>query len=346
MARIVQWATGSMGRTSIRRILDDPRHQLVGGFVYGARKNGNDLGAIARRDPIGVAATNDRQQILDLDADLVLHMPRITLPYDALVDDVAALLRSGKNIISVAGFHFPQAHGEDYVRRLHDAAIKGGATLAGVGVNPGLIVERLALAATAMSHELERLAVFETVDASAMTSPDFVFGLMGFNSDPAAADIRSGPLADLYGQLFSEVLHFAAAELGTSVREIRPDHRLTLAPKPLTIASGQIEEGRVAATEWRWTALTQAGPEILMSILWTADPSLHGPDKLGHWKIEITGRPAITMTLDITEADPAMPPSRALTDAVVAVAVRAIPDVIAAPPGFFAYRPPAAWSAA
>jgi hypothetical protein len=49
------------------------------------------------------------------------------------------------------------------------------------------------------------------------------------------------------------------------------------------------------------------------------------------------------MTLDITESDAAKPASRALTDAVIAVAMRAIPDVIAAPPGLFAYHPPAAW---
>ena len=60
------------------------------------------------------------------------------------------------------------------------AARGGGATLAGVGVNPGSVVERIALAATAMSHDLTRLSVFETVDASAMESPEFVFGLMGF----------------------------------------------------------------------------------------------------------------------------------------------------------------------
>lgn len=345
MARVVQWATGSMGRTALRRVLDDPQHELVGAYVYSPKKAGKDAAELARRPAIGIPATNSRDAICALAADVVLHTPRITLPYDALVDDVEALLRSGKNVVSTAGFHYPQAHGEPYAGRLRQAALDGGVTLAGVGVNPGLIVERIALAATAMSHELERVAIFEMVDASAMTAPEFVFGLMGLNTDPAETDIRQGPLADLYGGLFSEVLYFAAAELGTSVREIVPDHRLTLATQDLTIAAGVIGKGRVAATEWRWTAHTVAGPSILMSILWTADPGLHGTETLGHWTVEITGRPNIRMTMDISESDPAMPPSRALTDAVIAVAMRAIPGVIAAPPGLFAYHPPASWSA-
>lgn len=343
MPRVLQWATGSMGRTALRRILDDPAHSLAGVYVYGPAKAGRDAGQLAKRPETGILATNSRDEACAVDADVVLHTPRITLPYDALVDDVVALLESGKNVVSTAGFHWPAAHGEAYARRLHDAAMRGGVTLAGVGVNPGMVVERVTLAATAMCHELDCVSVFETVDASAMASPEFVFGLMGLNTDPTERDIREGPLATLYGRLFAEVLHFAAAELGSHVVEIVPDHRLTLAPADLPIKAGLIEAGNVAATEWRWTAKTAAGPALLLSILWTADPSLHGDDRSGHWTMLIEGRPTIRMTMDISESDPAMPPSRALTDAVIAVAMRAIPDVIAAPPGLFAYHPPAAW---
>jgi hypothetical protein len=343
MARVVQWATGSMGRTALRRIVDSDRHELAGVFVYGARKAGQDAGTIAKRPETGIIATDDRAAILALDADVVIHCPRITLPYEALVDDVVALLESGKNVISIAGFHWPDAHGDAYASRLRQAAERGGVTLAGAGVNPGTVVERIALAASAMSHDLTRMSVFETVDASNMASPEFVFGLMGLNSDPAERDIRQGPLATLYGTLFSEVLHFFAAELDSEIAEIVPDHRLTLAPHEIMTKAGPIAPGHVAATEWRWTARTQAGPELLLSILWTADPSLHGDDRLGHWTIRLDGRPTIRMSLDIGEADPDAPPSRALTDATVAVAINAIPAVVAAPPGLFAFHPPSAW---
>ena len=343
MARIIQWATGSMGRTALRRVLDAPQHDLVGVYVYSDGKAGQDAGSLARRPDTGIVSTNDVDEICALDADVVLHTPRITLPYSALVDDVVRLLESGKNVVSTAGFHWPAAHGEDYARRLHEAGVKGNATLAGAGVNPGMIVERIALAATGMCHELKSLSIFETVDASQMESADFVFGLMGFNTDPEKRDIRSGPLADLYGTLFSEVLHFAANELGTEVAEILPEHALTMAPEEMTVKAGSIAKGNVAATEWRWRARTKAGPEIILSILWTADPKMHGDRHSGHWLIEIAGRPSIRMTLDINESDPTKPPSRALTDAVIAVAMRTIPDVIAAPPGLFAYHAPGVW---
>ena len=109
MIRAIQWATGSMGRTSLRRIIDHPDLELAGVYVYGARKDGVDGGQLARRPDTGIRATNDVAAILATDADVVLHMARITLPYDALVDDVVRLLESGKNVISTAGFHWPAA---------------------------------------------------------------------------------------------------------------------------------------------------------------------------------------------------------------------------------------------
>ena len=338
--RVVQWASGSMGRTAMRMVIDHANMDLVGTLVYSARKHGIDVGEIARRPVSGVLATNNIDDILRTDADVVLHMPRITLPYEALVPDVIRLLESGKNVISTAGFHWPDAHGELYAGPLRAAAIRGNATLAGVGVNPGMVAERLVMAASAMSVETDRIEIFETVDASAMASPEFVFGLMGLGSDPAEKDIRQGPLSELYGALFSEVLYFCANHLGSKIAAIEPDHQLTIAPRDIVVAAGTIAKDTVAATEWRWTAYLENGTELLLSIIWTADRSLHDGDRQGHWVMNIKGRPDIKMTLDISEADPAKPPSRALTDAVCAVAINAIPEVIAAPAGLFAFQPP------
>lgn len=345
MIRVIQWATGSMGRTALRRIIDAPDLELAGVHVYSAKKAGMDAGAIARRPDTGIIATNDLAATLAIDADVVLHTPRITLPYEAMAEDVIRLLESGKNVVSTAGFHWPQAHGDDYAQRLHAAALKGGVTLAGVGVQPGLVIERLTLAATALCAQIDRIEMRETVDASAMASPEFVFGLMGLGSNPAQSDIRSGPLAKLYSTLFSEVLHFVADAMGSRIEKIEPDHGLILAPRDITIAAGIIPSGHVAATRWCWTAHLQNGVAFTMVILWTAAPDLHGDGTTGHWVIDITGRPNVRMTLDIHEGDPAAPPTRALTDATMAVAIRAIPDVVAAPPGLFAYRPQGVWRA-
>jgi len=340
--RVVQWATGAMGRTALRRVIDHPDLELVGCYVYSADKAGQDAGTIAGRPETGIVATNDIDAILALDADIVLHMPRITLPYDALARDVGRLLASGKNLISIAGFHAPWAHDAGYADPLRAACVEGASTLAGMGVNPGAIVERFALAATGLCATVDRVVVHETVDASAMQAPGFVFGLMGFGSDPVADDITTGPLAALYTQLFSEVLHLAAQGLGDRIAKVEPAHKLIAAPRDIAIAAGNIAKGSVAATRWRWVATLAGGATIELAILWTSDPSLHPDLGSAHWTIDVVGRPNIRMTLAIDEGDPDMPRARALTDATVAVAIAAIPHVVRAPAGFFAYpHPPA-----
>lgn len=343
MVKIIQWATGAMGRTALRRIIDDPALELVGVYVYSDRKNGVDAGQLAKRPDTGVLATNNIEDILALDADLVIHTPRITLPYPQMNADVIRLLESGKNVISTAGFHYPMAHDETYWAPLEAACEKGNATLAGLGVNPGGFIERIVLAATGFSSELDSISVRETVDASEMTVKEFVFGLMGFGADPAVNDITKGPLAEMYTALFSEILHFSGKALNVELLDITPDHALTLAPHDMEIGAGIIKQGTVAATEWRWTARYSQGVSFTLSILWTSDPKLHGKDTNGHWVVDIKGRPNMTMTFAIDEGDTTKPQSRALTDATIAGAMRGIHDVVAAPSGFFAFSPSGAW---
>ncbi|WP_156363679.1 NAD(P)H-dependent amine dehydrogenase family protein [Sphingomonas sp. Leaf357] len=338
--RVIQWATGAMGRTALRRIIDHPDLELVGVYVYSPKKAGRDAGEIAKRPATGVICTGDIDRILALDADVVIHTPRITLPYDAMNADVARLLASGKNVISTAGFHYPEAHGADYVAPLLLACAEGGTTLTGLGVNPGFVVERLTLAATGLCHEIERITISETVDASAMASADFVFGLMGFGADPARNDITQGPLAALYTSLFSEVLYLAAHGLNDAVAKITPAHEVTTAPRDIVLPAGTIPAGTVAATRWRWIATLASGIDLTLSILWTADPALHPEQGLGHWNVHIEGRPNVRLTLAIDEGDPTAPPARALTDATIAVAIAGIPAVLAATPGFFAFPAP------
>jgi len=114
--RVIVWATGAIGKTCLRAVLQRPDLELVGLFVYSERKEGVDAGTIARLAETGVLATRSREEILAIDADLVIHTARLQVPYETHDDDIIALLRSGKNVITTAGNHYPQAHGAERAR--------------------------------------------------------------------------------------------------------------------------------------------------------------------------------------------------------------------------------------
>jgi len=327
-----------MGRTALRRIIDHPDLELVGVYVYDQNKVGRDAGELARRPDTGVRATNRIEDVIALRPDVVIHTPRLSEPYEFQNLQVIRLLEAGINVISTAGFHYPSGHSAAYAGPLRMACERGGSTLAGLGLNPGFIAERLGVMLTGMCAELLSIACYEVADASSMPSPEFVFGIMGFGSDPADCDITRGRLAKLYEQLFGEVFHAVAAALGTRVARLLPEHRVTLAPADIAIRSGVIRLGTVAATEWRWRGEFADGRFMIHSVVWTADPNWHGVARrsAAQWRIEIDGRPNVRASIAIEDPDPAAPHMRAATDATIAIALRAIPEVCAAPAGFHA----------
>ena len=335
MYRVIQWATGSVGRTTLRRIIDHPDLELVGLYCHGAGKVGKDAGEIARRSATGVLATHRIEDILAIDADVVIHTPLLSVPYAQQNAFVEQLLASGKNVISVNGFYLPQAHGPAYAAPLLDAARRGGSTLAGIGLNPGFIAERVATTMSGLMAELRAIECHETADSSWIPTPQFVFDVMGFGADPAERDITRGPLAGLYADLYAETFAYVAESLGTGVRQVTPDHRLTLAPADLQIAAGIVRKGTVAATEWRWNVEFEDGRLMTHSLLWTADPKLHDASRGAHWRVRLRGRPTVTIDFALEDENPTAPPLRASMDALAALVIRAIPAVCAAPAGFY-----------
>src|SRR4029079_2112173 len=93
--RVIQWATGGVGRAAIEGVLTHPELELVGCWVHSASKAGRDVGELAGGAPIGIAATNDVEQILGVEADCVIYAPMLADP-----KVVARILRSGKNVVT------------------------------------------------------------------------------------------------------------------------------------------------------------------------------------------------------------------------------------------------------
>ncbi|ANY25198.1 hypothetical protein [Gordonia terrae] len=335
--RVIQWGTGSVGRTALRRIIDGPAYELAGVYVTSEAKHGVDAGDLVKRPRTGIYATRDLGEILATDADIVLHTALLSVPYEAQNEAVAEVLASGKNLISTNGFYRPRVHAENYWRPLENAALTGGVTLAGAGLNPGFVAERLALLGTGLLADLAEVRCYETFDASRSPSRRLLEAVMGFGTDPDETSLTTSPLADVYNAYYAETLQFVAEALNTTVESITPQHEVTLAPHDIELPAMTIRRGHVAATTWRWRGEFASGASMLHEILWTSSVDLHPQlaDGGGHWRVEIDGRPNVRMSLDLSDSDPAIPSSRPAMDATASVLLGLIPGVVDAEPGFF-----------
>ena len=333
--RVIQWATGAMGKTCLRAVLDHPEMSLVGLYVYGEDKVGRDAGDIARRPSTGVIATRDMDEILALDADVVIHCARLAPPYGSHDAEILRLLASGKNVISINGYSRPQHWGGARLAALEAACAAGGSSLMAAGLNPGFAAEQLAVAATGVCSSLDAVTVIESVDCRAVRHPDYVFAVLGFGADPTGLDPNDpswGPAASLNG-MYAEVLSAMAEHLGLNLERVVTDHRLFAATQDLRVAAGPIAAGTVSHVNWRWRGMADGAPRLNLSIHWYMAPDhLDEPDP-PLWRIQIRGQPGVRLSLDLDKREGDTTATSAEQLAVAGTVINAIPYIRDAPPG-------------
>src|ERR1700731_124300 len=200
--RVIQWATGGVGKAAIQCVLNHPRLELAGCWVHSADKNGVDVGQIVGTQDLGVTATTRIDDVVALDADCVMYSPLV--PSD---DEVIAILRSGKNVVTPVGWVYPDLSNPRH-KAVADAALEGGVTLHGSGIHPGGITERFPLILSSLSSAVTHVRAEEFSDIRTYNAPDVVRHIMGFGGTPEEA--MQGPMASLLEAGFKQSVRMVA----------------------------------------------------------------------------------------------------------------------------------------
>ena len=331
MNRVIQWATGTVGRQAIRLVADHPELELVGTYVTSAAKAGRDAGEIAGIVPLGVLATDDVEEIRALDADCVIHTPlpsaRAGTDADLVTRMICRLLESGKNVVTVVGFVHPKAYGPEVVARLEAACAAGGTSVHGTGLHPGAIAELLPLVLSPLNTHIERIVVSEAEEWGSYPSPQIVFEMMGMGKHADEFDAQVGPTRAGMDGLFGESIHLIADGLAAELERIDSTLDIELASDAFEIAAGPVARGTVVAQRFRWEGVIGGEARIIQECVYRASPHVvpeWGPAHGVHLRIE--GRPGVDVRIG----------HEVLARGVVATAahaVHSVPAVVAAPPG-------------
>jgi 4-hydroxy-tetrahydrodipicolinate reductase len=253
--RVVQWATGNTGQRALREVIRDPALALVGVLVYSDDKHGIDAGALCSEPPTGVVATMDRNEVLEVDADCCVYMPRATgrgptragLTEDELVDDVVALLERGTNVVTTTSDLF--AHGvrmtDENRRRVLDACERGNASVWASGSDPGFITETLPMALLQVVRNLELIEIEEFGDLSRRPSAHMVLEQMRFGKPLEEFDPERRK-NHLFGE-YQPPLTVLADIAGFEIDEWTAEGGVAAAREDLQIVAGTIQKGTAAA---------------------------------------------------------------------------------------------------
>jgi hypothetical protein len=336
MYRVIQWATGGVGRAAIEGILDHPELELVGCFVHGAAKDGRDAGEIAGRAPVGVRATRDVEALLALPADCVLYSPLVADPRQ-----VARILASGKNVVTPLGWFYPLR--SQSAAALEAACREGGTTLHGTGIHPGGVTERFPLVVSALSRAVTHVRAEEFSDIRSYGAPHVVGEVMLFGKTPEAA--RQSAMPRLLGAGFVQSIDLVAAGLGFDLDpEPRTLHEMAVATAPIDSPIGPIAPGRVAAQRFTWQGLVRGEPVVTVRVNWLMgqahlEPAWSFGPEGERFEVEITGDPPARVTFHGWHPE-SVAAGLARNPGIVATAmhcVNAIPSVCAAAPGIRSY---------
>ena len=214
-------------------------------------KVGKDVGELCGLPPLGVTATDDIEAILALNPDVVLYMPM--LPG---IDDMVRLLEAGINVISTAGFITGHSFRDDDMKRLLHAAARGGVSLYGSGLNPGL-ASVVALTSAAACREIERISIHEAVDCTPYESPETWLAL-GFGSPPDTPG-----LTDMMRQrisAFADSVEMMAAALRVELDEVRFVPSLGVATRHLDLGYMEIAQGTVCGMKSMFQGMSRGRP--------------------------------------------------------------------------------------
>jgi hypothetical protein len=333
---IIVWGTGAVGREALATVLDSRSGlELAGVRVYSDDKDGLDAGTLLGRKAVGVSATTDVDRVLATPADCVVYVPRLTS-----VDDVCAILASGKNVVTTAFLFHPNRIAAADRDRLLAACRAGGTTVHGCGLNPGNLSGALPLALSGMSRSIERLTLQERADWSVYDSTAITFDNMRFGAPVDEISVNANDFLAFNSAIFTEQVWLLADTLHAGIDEVTVAVEAVAAVHDHEVFDHVLRAGTTAGQRWNWVGRRDGQPLVEIETLWTVGNEYprDWPKPRHGWTLTIEGDPSMQahfMSLASFEREASM--LEHVNSANVATAMQvlnAVPAVCAAEPGF------------
>jgi len=325
--RVVQWATGRIGASSLRELIRSPQMELVGVFVHSDAKEGRDAGELCGLPPVGVAATRDIDKIIALKPDCVVANQE-----GCNLETVCRFLEAGINIAtSRVDFLEPDRMDPEVRRRTEEACRKGGASIHSTGASPGFSSEALPLVVASMSRRMDCMTIDEFADIPA-SCPDNQVAAMGFGRQPGGA--FEPQLLAYISHGFVQSVNIIAKGLGLALDDFDVSGETANARERFVLPGGTpIEKGTVAAQRITVSGMLNGKAIIRYRLNWYCSTNVDEDWDLRRsgWRVLIDGETPIDVNVTFPAAKDGVP--QAMSAITAYRVINAVPFVCAAEPG-------------
>lgn len=335
--RVVVWGTGGVGKACLKEAMRLKEIEVVGVLVYDPAKTRGDIGDIVGLPPYGLRATTSREEVFSTQPDCILYAPRDFGDFRS-DEEIIDLLKRGHNVITSMPYQNIHVRDPQVRVSIENACRNGGSVFHAAGVNPGFIVERLAMTATGATNAITQVKVEEFVRIG--TEPQDTLNAFGFGI-PVDESGRKSPAAVIAEQYERQFIHYMGDAFGTPVVELKYSVTHHLAPRDLPAPTMTIPKGTVAYLSHRWEGITRDGPNIIFIVYWYMTDEVK-PDNVpceDFYLVTIEGRPSVRLAVELRASfepesrtypgDPTVP----VFYVTAVTMIQAIPGVLAAKPG-------------
>ena len=319
--RVVQFGVGPIGASIARLLRQKKSLEIVGGIDRDPAKAGRDLGEIvgAPDAPWGVPVSARPPAVLDRPVDVVMHTTSSSLP--AVMDELLACIHAGCCVVSTCEeLAYPFRKHPELSAQLDAAAKEEGVALVGTGVNPGFVMDKLVLVLSAVAQRVDFAKAVRIVDASKRRLPlqkKIGAGITEaeFHEQVAAGIIKHHGLP--------ESVAMVADGLGLVVDDISETIEPVIAEETVKTPFLEVAPGQVAGVHQIARGASKGEEKIFMELQMYVGAKHPGDT------VELRGEPNLSLTI----------PGGAHGDiATAAIAVNAIPAILAAPAGLRTVR--------
>jgi hypothetical protein len=314
--RIVQYGVGPIGASIARLMRQKSALEIVGAIDKDPAKAGRDLGEVvgAPDAPWGLPILPDARSALEKSADLVVHSTSSYLA--SVMDQLLECIAAGCCIVSTCEeLAYPFHKHVELSKKLDAAAIEEGVALVGTGVNPGFVMDKLALTLSAVAQRIDWVSAVRIVDASKRRLPLQKKIGAGMTPDEFNKQVAAGVIKH-HG--LPESIAMVADGLGFALDDISETIEPVLAEESIKTEFLEVTPGQVAGVH-QIARGTAAGKEKIFMELRMYVGARHPADT-----VVLKGEPHLTLTI----------PGGTHGDvATAAVVVNAIPAILAANAG-------------
>jgi 4-hydroxy-tetrahydrodipicolinate reductase len=318
--RAVQFGVGPIGASILRLMHQKHSLEITGAIDKDPAKIGRDVGEVAgAKDLWGIKVSPSAAGVLSKPVDVVLHTTSSYLP--DVMDELLECISAGCCIVSTCEeLSYPFRKYPELAAQLDAAAKEEGVALVGTGVNPGFVMDKLVLVLSAVAQRVDFAKATRVVDASKRRLPLQKKIGAGMTPEEFRAQVAAGVIKH-HG--LPESIAMVADGLGFALDEITETIEPVIAKETVKTEFLEVAPGQVAGVHQIARGLWEGEDKIFMEL------QMYVGAKQPQDTVELRGEPNLTMTI----------PGGTHGDiATAAVAVNAIPAIVAAPAGLRTMR--------